>query len=97
MILVNDNLTYKALFKKIIEQNKQHTLLIPISNLLLYAIGFLGNALRFIKIKISMSSANLAILRINNFLRRKAKNKLNTSLTPIDEVIEEAIQCFNGR
>jgi len=98
LILANKNLTYKALFKKIIEQNKQHTLLIPIPNLLLCAMSFLGYTLRFIKIKTIVSSANLAVLTINNFYdNSKAKNELNTSFTPIDGAIGEAIQYFNGR
>ena len=98
LILANENLTYKTLFKKIIEQNKQHALLIPIPNLLLFAVGFLGDALRFIKIKTSVSSANLAVLRINNFYNNsKAKNELNMDFTPIDGAIGEAIRYFKGK
>ena len=95
LILANENLIYKTLFKKIIEQKKQHTLLIPIPNLLLFAVGFLGNVLRFIKI--SVSSANLAVLRINNFYNNsKAKNELSMGFTPIDGAIGEAVRYFKG-
>ena len=61
-------------------------------------MGFLGDALRFIKIKTSVSSANLAVLRINNFYNNsKAKNELNMDFTPIDGAIGEAIRCFKGK
>jgi dihydroflavonol-4-reductase len=61
-------------------------------DLLLYVMGFVGDALRFLKIKTSLSSANLAVLRINNFYdNNKVKNELNMSFTPVDDAIEEAI------
>ncbi|MDB9779264.1 NAD-dependent epimerase/dehydratase family protein [Flavobacteriaceae bacterium] len=98
LILANENLSYKTLFKKIIEQNKQHTLLIPIPDLLLYALGFLGDILRFFKIKTNVSSTNLAVLRINNFYdNSKAMNELNMGFTPIEGAIQEAIFYFNEK
>ena len=98
MIVANENLPYKILFKKIIEQNKQHTWLIPLQDLLLYVMGFVGDALRFLKIKTSLSTANLAVLRINNFYdNNKVKNELNMSFTPVDDVIEVAIFYFNHK
>ena len=98
LIVANENLPYKILFKKIIEQNKQHTWLLPIPDLLLYVMGFVGDALRFLKIKTSLSSANLAVLRINNFYdNNKVKNELNMSFTPVDDAIEEAIFYFNNK
>ena len=98
LILANETLSYKTLFKKIIEQNKQHTLLIPIPDLLLYALGFLGDILRFFKIKTNVSSTNLAVLRINNFYdNSKAMNELNMGFTPIEGAIQEAIFYFNGK
>ncbi len=98
LILAHDNLSYKTLFKKIIEQNKQHTLLIPIPDLLLYALGYLGDILRFFKIKTNVSSTNLAVLRINNFYdNSKAMNELNMGFTPIEGAIQEAIFYFNGK
>ena len=98
LILANENLSYKTLFKKIIEQNKQHTLLIPIPDLLLYALDFLGDILRFFKIKTNVSSTNLAVLRINNFYdNSKAMNELNMGFTPIEGAIQEAIFYFNEK
>ena len=67
-------------------------------DLLLYVMGFVGDALRFLKIKTSLSSANLAVLRINNFYdNNKVKNELNMSFTPVDDAIEEAILYFNNK
>jgi len=45
-----------------------------------------------------VSSANLAVLRINNFYNNsKAKNELNMDFTPIDGAIGEAIRYFKGK
>jgi len=76
----------------------EHTLLIPIPDLLLYALGFLGDILRFFKIKTNVSSTNLAVLRINNFHdNSKDMNELNIGFPPIERAIQEAIFYFNEK
>ena len=72
--------------------------MIPIPDLLLYAMGFLGDAHGFFTIKTNVSSANLAFLKINNFYdNNKATNELNIGFTPNDGAIQEAIFYFKDR
>jgi nucleoside-diphosphate-sugar epimerase len=94
-ILENENISYKEFYKKVISQNNQKTILVPIPDLLLHLVGLLGDFIRLIGIKTEVSSANTKILNIRNFYtNRKAKQDLDIEFSPIEKAIDDALKYF---
>ena len=97
-ILSHENLSYHQFFRKVAALNHQKTCFIPIPNFLLYFLGLIGDGIRFMGIKTSLSSVNTKILTIKNYYsNQKAKTELGISFTPIDNAIIDAINYFNKK
>lgn len=95
-IIANENISYKEFYKKVISQNNQKTILVPIPDLLLHLVGLLGDFIRQIGIKTEVSSANTKILTIRNFYtNRKAKQDIDIEFTPIEKAIDDALKYFS--
>lgn len=87
-ILANENLSYKAFYRKVLRLNRQKSLLIPIPNWMLNVIGLLGDLCRWCKVETEVSSVNTKIVQVLNFYtNQKAKQELDMVFTPVDDAI----------
>ncbi|PWN67416.1 NAD-dependent epimerase/dehydratase family protein [Chryseobacterium oncorhynchi] len=94
-LLANENLSYREFFKKINEITDQHPVMIPIPNRFLSCIGLIGDSLRILKIKTSLSTSNMKALQICNYYsNQKSVENLDIQYRSIDNAIEEAVQYF---
>lgn len=93
-LLANENLTYKEFFGKVNAITGQAPVMIPIPNSGFAILGIIGDILRKLKIKTSLSSPNMKALRINNYYsNRKSSEELGIRYQPVDKAVEDAI-CF---
>lgn len=94
-LLANENLTYKEFFGKINRITGHQSFMIPIPNSGLVVLGIIGDCLRKLNIKTSLSSSNMKALRINNFYsNRKSSEELGIRYQPVDKAVEDAIRFF---
>lgn len=97
-LLANENLTYKEFFGKINAINGQAPLMIPIPDAGLAMLGMIGDFLRKLRIKTSLSSPNMKALRINNFYsNRKSSEELGIRYQSVDKAVEDAIHFFERK
>ena len=96
-LLANENFTYREFFKILNKVTHQKSILIKIPKTLLIVAGFIGNVLRKIKIKNSVSLTNMRILCIENyFSNNKSITHLKITYQPIDKAITDAIDYFSN-
>lgn len=94
-ILSGENLSYLSFYKKVTQQLNQKSYFIKIPKLLLLSIGYLGDLLRFFKVKTDLSSINVKTLCVHNYYsNQKATQKIKLQQTPIEVGIAEAIKWF---
>ncbi|AZA76860.1 NAD-dependent epimerase/dehydratase family protein [Chryseobacterium sp. G0186] len=94
-LLAHENMSYKEFFRKISKITNQHPAMIPIPNIFLNFLGWVGDHLRKIKIKTNLSSSNMKALQTNNYYsNQKSVEELNVHYQSIDNAIEDAIQYF---
>ncbi|WP_299711583.1 NAD-dependent epimerase/dehydratase family protein [uncultured Tenacibaculum sp.] len=94
-ILCGENLSYKEFYQKVTKQLNQKSSYVKIPKFLLYGIGYIGNLLRFFKVKTDISLTNVQTLCINNFYsNKKAQEKLKLQQRSIDNGISDAIKWF---
>ncbi|PIF46192.1 nucleoside-diphosphate-sugar epimerase [Chryseobacterium sp. 52] len=97
-LLANENLSYKEFFKKINTFTGQTPVMIPIPDAGLAMLGVIGDCMRKLKIKTSLSSPNMKALRIHNFYsNRKSSEELGIRYQPVDKAVEDAICFFEGQ
>ncbi|WP_449401650.1 hypothetical protein [Chryseobacterium wanjuense] len=97
-LLANENLKYKEFFQKVNHLTDQKVILLPIPNFVLVLLGFIGDFLRALKIKTSLSSTNMKALRIENFYsNQKSVEQLGVHYQSIDKGITDAIQYFQNK
>ncbi len=96
-ILANENISYREFYKKVILQNNQKSILIPLPDVLLRLVGLFGDFIRRIGIKTDVSSINTKVLTINNFYtNRRVKQDLDIKFTPIEKAIVESLKYFKN-
>lgn len=94
-ILCGENLSYKEFYQKVTKQLNQKSSYVKIPKFLLYGIGYIGNLLRFFKVKTDISLTNVQTLCVNNYYsNRKAKMELKLEQNPIENGIKDAIEWF---
>ena len=87
-------LTKTSPIKSQTESNK-NTYYIKLSKNLLLFIGLIGNLIRKIGIRTSISVENMRALCIHNYYsNKKAKTELGLSFNPIEDGINEAVDWF---
>lgn len=97
-LLANENLKYRAFFEKVYTATNQKSVVLPIPDFVLFALGLLGDFLRFFKIKTSLNSSNMKALRIDNFYtNHKSVKDLDMTYLPIEKAISDAIAFFETR
>ncbi len=96
-LLANENLTYVEFFKKLNQVANQDSTLIRIPGPILMIGGYLGDLLRMLRIKTSLSSTNMKILCVNNYYSNaKSKRELEIEYKPVDLSIRDALDYFKG-
>lgn len=96
-LLANENLKYKSFFQKLYLITHQNPIMIPIPNFLLIILGFVGDFLRFLKIRTNLSSVNMKALRIDNFYaNQKSIEELELTYRSIDDAISDAVNFFES-
>ncbi|WP_373056762.1 NAD-dependent epimerase/dehydratase family protein [Zunongwangia sp. H14] len=97
-LLANENISYKDFFKLLREKsNRKNLLMLQVPKFALLAAGYLGDMLRYFKIKTSLSSVNMKILCLSNFYSNsKSKVQLGVHYHSIDTAVDDAIIWFKG-
>jgi len=94
-LIANENLSYQEFFKKIKQLTNGKQILLPIPIFILLFIGHIGDFLRLLKIKTSLSLTNMKILGVKNYYsNEKSIQQLSIKYTPLDTAIKEAINYF---
>ncbi|WP_250255064.1 NAD-dependent epimerase/dehydratase family protein [Chryseobacterium sp. Marseille-Q3244] len=97
-LLANENLNYRQFFEKINEAANQAPMMIPIPNLLLNILGWLGDILRRLEIKTNLCTSNMKALQIHNYYtNQKSVDELKIQYQPINKAIEDAINYFKSK
>jgi len=96
-LLANENLKYKMFFEKLNLLTNQKPMMIPIPDLILILLGFMGDFLRFLKIKTNLSSVNMKALRIDNFYcNKKSIEELGITYLSTERAISDAVEFFKN-
>jgi dihydroflavonol-4-reductase len=96
-ILANENLSYKDFFTKLNSISSQKPAMIKIPRIILLGIGIIGDLLRGLRIKTSLSLVNMKILCTNNFYtNKKSITELGVNYQPVDLAIIEALNYFKN-
>ena len=97
-LFCNENLTYSEFFRKLSQIAHHPSVRIRIPRLVLISLGYLGDLLRFFKVKTDVSSVNMRILCVNNFYSNsKSVKELNMNYQPVDLAIIDAITYFGKK
>jgi nucleoside-diphosphate-sugar epimerase len=95
-LLANKNMSYSDFFKMLNKITNQTPIMIKIPKPFLIAAGYVGNLLRMLHIKTSLSLTNTKILCIENyFSNNKSMKHLEIKYQPIDNAITDAIDYFS--
>ncbi|MCQ9633875.1 NAD-dependent epimerase/dehydratase family protein [Chryseobacterium sp. WG23] len=94
-LLANENLSYSEFFKKVNRITDQNPIMIAIPNRILSLLGLIGDGLRKLNIKTSISTSNMKALQICNYYsNQKSVKELGIKYQSIDKAIEDAVQYF---
>ena len=96
-IIANENLSYKVFFKKVNAIVGQKAILIRLPKSILTGIGLIGELLRSLRIKTSLSKNNMKILCVNNYYsNKKSTLELGLDYQPVDSAIKDAVGYFRS-
>lgn len=96
-LLAHENLSYKEFFKKINKITSQDPVMIPIPNVILSLLGMMGDGLRKLKIKTSLSTSNMKALQVYNYYsNQKSLEDLGVQYQSIDKAVEDAVEYFKN-
>lgn len=94
-LLAHENLNYKEFFRRINRITNQVPVMISIPNGILSFFGWIGDGLRKLKIKTTLSSSNMKALQIYNYYsNQKSVEEFGIQYQAIDKAIEDAVQYF---
>lgn len=92
-LMVNENLSYKAFYQLLSKIEGKKKLLIKIPKSVMLGMGFIGDILRFFKVKTAISSVNMRILCCHAFYtNRKSRDELNMEFTDTETFITDTLQ-----
>ena len=94
-LISGSNLSYKEFFKELKGITDDKQLLIPIPMPILMTVGVIGNLMRQLNVKTSLSSSNMKALCVNNYYsNQKSVRELKISYTSLNSAIKEAVNYF---
>jgi dihydroflavonol-4-reductase len=97
-ILANKNLSYFEFFEKLNLIANQNPIMIKIPKPVLIGLGYLGDAIRLLKIKTSISSTNMRALCIDNFYsNEKSIQELGINYRHTEVAINDALKYFESK
>lgn len=90
-LLAGVDISLRDFFRKL---NKR-AIIIVIPSWILFALGYVGDMLRFFGIHTQLSSSNLRVVCTKEYYTgAKAQKELNMPLTSVDECMEQAVEWF---
>ncbi|WP_242085615.1 NAD-dependent epimerase/dehydratase family protein [Aestuariivivens sediminis] len=97
-LLANENLSFFEFYKKVRFHSKKSFLIVRLPKWVVLAVGYIGSALRTLRIKTPISKANTGALCINNFYSNsKAQTQIHLTFNSIDIGIQEALAWFSEK
>ncbi|MBV8324944.1 NAD-dependent epimerase/dehydratase family protein [Chryseobacterium sp.] len=97
-LLANENLSYREFFRKINETTCQKPIMIPIPDMILSILGWIGDRARKLHIKTNLSSVNMKALQIHNYYsNRKSVCRLGIQYQSIDQALKDAVSFFEDQ
>lgn len=97
-LLANENLSYRQFFEQVNRITNQAPMMIPLPNILLNVLGWIGDGLRLLKIKTNLNTPNMKALQIQNYYsNKKSADELHIHYQPISKAIEDAVEYFKSR
>jgi len=95
-LIAGENLSYRDFFSKLTHITQQKSFLIPIPKLLLLALGIIGNGLRKLNIRTSLSFPNMQTLCLKNYYsNKKSISDLNMRYSSLDTAIKDSVTYFD--
>ncbi len=96
-LIAGENLTYKEFYTKLRSITHDRQVLIPLPKPLLLLLGYLGELIRKLGIKTSLSIVNMKILCIKNFYSNsKSRQVLDLEYSSVNQAIKEALTYFKA-
>lgn len=97
-LIAAENISYRDFFLRLKYITRQQTLLVPIPKFVLLGLGLLGNCLRVLHIRTSLSFTNMKALCIKNYYSNsKSLIELNVSYSSLDAAIIKAVLYFQSK
>ena len=99
-LLSGENMSYRDFFIKLNALQKRNPIMVNIPKSILMLLGYVGEVLRKLKIKTSLSLVNMKILCVDNFYsNKKSKRELKLRYQTMEQGIMEAVAYFkeNGK
>lgn len=94
-LLAGENMSYRDFFIKLNFLQKRNPILVNIPKWVLMLLGYVGEVLRIMNIKTSLSLVNMKILCVDNFYsNKKSKRDLKLRVQSIELGISEAVAYF---
>ncbi len=96
-LLAHENLSYLDFYRKLNQVAGQNARLIGIPKPVLMLMGYVGDALRALRIRSSLSSTNMRILCVNNYYSNlKSREQLGLDYRTTEQSISDAIAYFGA-
>ncbi|MCH5599576.1 NAD-dependent epimerase/dehydratase family protein [Niabella ginsengisoli] len=94
-LLAGINMSYEDFFRLVKMFTKRRQVLFPIPSLLLLVAGLIGDILRSFKIKTSLCTNNMQILRVKNYYDNKTSiAELGIQYQSIEKAVAESVEYF---
>ena len=95
-LISGENLTYLEFYKRLKNITGDSQIFIKIPAFLLVLLGYLGSALRLLRLKTRLSLPNMQSLCIRNYYsNKKSIQDLQLSYHSLDDAIKDAVDYFN--
>lgn len=96
-LLAGQNLSYRQFFKLVKNYTGKKQCLLPIPTILLQLAGYTGDLLRAFKIKTSLCTNNMDILRVKNYYSNTTSiNELEMHYQDIRNAISDSVEYFKS-
>jgi nucleoside-diphosphate-sugar epimerase len=97
-LLCGENLSFKQFYAAVLKEEKQRSVMVPLSKELLKMFGYAGDIIRSLGLKTEISSVNIHSLLISNFYtNQKAKEELKLEFSPVSDGIRDALDWFRSQ
>jgi len=95
-LLANENLSYKAFYRKLNAIAHQNPVMIKVPRILLLLAGCFGELIRLLRIPTDLSLVNMRILCTTNYYSNaKSVSELGLKYQPVDRAVSDALNYFD--